>query len=243
MVYSYVIIDSNASSILDLRTALSEYKNFTCSALLNDYGELQNSILKYLPDLVVVNIDDKDNNVFSLINDLYQFLDTLPKIIAVSKDESKAYNAIKAGFFDYWLVSSSDVEIRKTLLRFKRLVIKEQIPATLCLKSYKDYHYLDTNEILYLKADNNSTDFHMRDGRKISAFKTLKSFEEKLPQNFVRVHQSYIINSNHIARINYGKSICTLKNNQRGLPFSRTYREKIDELKELLSKNAISTLS
>jgi DNA-binding LytR/AlgR family response regulator len=114
---------------------------------------------------------------------------------------------------------------------------------TLCLKSYKDFHYLDTDEILYLKADNNSTDFVMKDGSTISAFKTLKTFENKLPKNFVRVHQSYILNINYVSRINYGKSICALKSGKLQLPFSKTYKDNIDSLKKILSKNTITALN
>jgi DNA-binding LytR/AlgR family response regulator len=120
---------------------------------------------------------------------------------------------------------------------------KEETISTLCLKSYKDFHYLNTDEILYLKADNNTTDFIMKDGRTISAFKTLKSFEDKLPKNFIRVHQSYILNINYVSRINYGKAICSLKSGKTQLPFSKSYKENIDSLKKILSKNTISTLN
>ena len=119
----------------------------------------------------------------------------------------------------------------------------ENASQTLCLKSYKDFQYLETDSILYLKADNNATDFIMKDGTTVSAFKTLKTFEEKLPKNFVRIHQSYIININYVSRINFGKSVCALKNGREQLPFSKTYRENVDGLKKILSKNTISTLN
>jgi DNA-binding LytR/AlgR family response regulator len=83
----------------------------------------------------------------------------------------------------------------------------------------------------------------MQDGRTISAYKTLKTFEKKLPDNFIRVHQSYILNVNHVSRINYGKSICALKSGKTQLPFSKSYRQNIDGLKKILSKNTISTLN
>src|SRR5690606_14841014 len=82
------------------------------------------------------------------------------------------------------------------------------------------------------------------DGNVITAFKTLKSFEEQLPKGFVRIHQSYILNSRDVSRINYGKSICTLNHGQgEELPFSKTYKDRIDLLKELLSKNVVNSLN
>jgi len=84
----------------------------------------------------------------------------------------------------------------------------------------------------------------MKDGSIISAFKTLKSFEEKLPKNFIRVHQSYIINSVYVTRINYGKSICSLRcGEEQELPFSKTYKDKVDSLKNMLSKTSAKALN
>ena len=100
------------------------------------------------------------------------------------------------------------------------------------------------NNILYLKSDNNSTDFFMKDGSVVSAFKTLKSFEKQLPGQFIRVHQSYIINSRYVSRINYGKSICSLNYGKvEELPFSKTYKDKVDLLKQTLSKTATKALN
>lgn len=244
MGFRYVIVDSNAASILRIRSILEDMDEFECTNMCNSLDDLQNAVLRELPDVLVLNIDNHANCPFKVVDELHQYLDTLPKIIAISKSKDSSYQAIKSGFFDYWLSPLSPYEARKTLFKLKKgQDIESCKPTTICLKSYKDYHYLNTDEILYLKADNNATDFFMKDGRKISAFKTLKSFEQKLPEEFMRVHQSYIINSKFVSRINYGKSICTLKNNTNGLPFSKSYKEKIDELKALLSKNAINTLS
>lgn len=243
MGFRYVIVDSNTSAILRMRSILEELEDFECISMCNSLRELQNTVFKHLPDIVIINVDETEDCPFKVIDELHQYLDTLPKIIGVSKTTEQAYKAIKSGFFDYWVLPLNEFEARKTLFKLKKGESVNPGPTTICLKSYKDYHYLNTDEILYLKADNNATDFFMKDGRKISAYKTLKSFEQKLPENFMRVHQSYIINSKYVSRINYGKSICTLKNDTNGLPFSKSYKEKIDELKALLSKNAINTLS
>jgi len=81
----------------------------------------------------------------------------------------------------------------------------------------------------------------MKDGSTISAYKTLKTFENQLPENFIRVHQSYILNTNYVSGINYGKSLCFLKVRKTKLPFTKTYKENIEGLKKILSKNTISS--
>ncbi|MEO0572270.1 MAG: LytTR family transcriptional regulator DNA-binding domain-containing protein [Bacteroidota bacterium] len=243
MDYSYAIIDTDAASNLQLQLQLQEYGDFYHTGTAREAEEGLNLVLKTLPDLVIVNLSQNASLVFQMVMQLHQYVEKLPLLIAVSTSRDYAYDAIKGGFFDYWILPHSEFEIRKTIFKLRKHLPKEQLPSTLCLKTYNDYHYLDTGEILYLRADNNSTDFIMRDGQIISAYKTLKTFENSLPKNFMRVHQSYILNTKYVSRINYGKNTCSLRSSKDQLPFSKSYRDKIDELKSLLSKNAIKTLN
>lgn len=241
MEYSYTIIDSDATSNLQLQHYLEDYGDFVCSGEARNCSDGLNAILKYSPDVVFINLNDKAFEYFHMVTELYQYVKNIPILIGISRSKEYAYNAIKNNFFDYWLMPYNEFDIRKTLLRLKKQLPKEDVSHTLCLKSYNDYQYLDTNEILYLKADNNATDFVMKDGSTISAYKTLKTFENKLPENFIRVHQSYILNTNYVSGINYGKSLCFLKVRKTKLPFTKTYKENIEGLKKILSKNTIST--
>ncbi len=240
MEYSYTIIDSDATSNLQLQHYLEDYGDFVCSGEARNCSDGLNAILKYTPDVVFINLNDKAFEYFHMVAELYQYVKNIPILIGISRSKEYAYNAIKNNFFDYWLMPYNEFDIRKTLLRLKKQLPKKDVSHTLCLKSYNDYQYLDTNEILYLRADNNATDFVMKDGSKVSAYKTLKSFENRLPANFIRVHQSYILNTDYVSGINYGKSLCFLKVRKTKLPFTKTYKENIEGLKKILSKNTIS---
>ncbi len=244
MEYRYIIIDSDATSKLQLMHHLEEHGDFDFIGLSKNSGEGLNAILKYSPDVVFINLNGMAADYFQMVTELHQYVTELPLLVGISKSKEYAYQAIKCNFFDYWLMPYNEFDIRKSLLRLKKQTPKEDnTPHTLCLKSYKDYHYVDTNDILYLQADNNATDFVMVDGSRINAYKTLKSFEQQLPKNFVRVHQSYILNTKYVARINYGKAICSLKGKKLQLPFSKTYKENVDGLKKALSKNSISAMN
>ena len=72
--------------------------------------------------------------------------------------------------------------------------------------------------------------------------KPLRLFENQLPSNFIRVHQSYILNTNYVSGINYGKSTCFLKIRKTQLPFSKSYKENIDGLKKDFIKKHDITL-
>ncbi|TAI49038.1 LytR/AlgR family response regulator transcription factor [Flagellimonas allohymeniacidonis] len=244
MDYSYAIIDSDATSRLQLQVYLEEYEELVCAGSAHGPTEGLNTILKFGPDVVLINLNEDSVSYFQMVSELNHYMGALPLIIGYSNSKNYAYNAIKSGFFDYWILPHNEFDIRKTIFRLRKLHPKDSKQSTICLKSYNDYRYLDTKEILYLKSDNNATDFFMRNGEVISAFKTLKSFEQRLPDGFIRIHQSYILNSRYVARINYGKSMCTLrKPTDTTIPFSKKYRERVDLLKEILSKTALRAVN
>ena len=199
-----------------------------------------NLILKSDFNLVFFNIDSKKINIADLLLGIQNSLKSKLKFIALSSKKEKAYEAYKYDFYDFILKPLSELSIRKSLLKFKKKQNKKK-SKTICLKSNKDFRYLCVDEILFLKADNNTTDFHMLDGTVISAYKTLRTFENSLPKNFLRIHKSYIINSNCISRIHYGKSICTLNNYQDKLPFTKTFIDNIDLINNSHYRNVIGS--
>ena len=61
--------------------------------------------------------------------------------------------------------------------------------------------FFDINDIIHLEANSNYTIIHLSNKTKITASKTLKEFEELLPENiFFRTHHSYLINLNYIKK-------------------------------------------
>ena len=240
---SYYIINSDDITSQNLCERFKEFPEFICLGITNDYEKGMNFILKFAPEVVFIDLDSYPKNeigdVFSYCKEINEYIFRRPKYIALSKDISKAYQALKGKFYDYILKPGKELEIRKIILQ---LLKSEQyaLNDTLCLKSYKDYTLLKVEEILFLKADNNATDFVMIEGKTISAFKTLKSFEKILPNSFIRIHHSYIINKKHISRINFGKLKCFLDHNKISLPFSRSYRHNLQIIEELLEQKAIS---
>ncbi|MEC4048000.1 LytTR family transcriptional regulator DNA-binding domain-containing protein [Flavobacterium sp. SUN046] len=123
-------------------------------------------------------------------------------------------------------------ELRKPSLSDSNVapVAQKEKPLVLCIKSYGDYRYINASDICYLHADNNSTDLHLSNGEIITAFKSLKHFESLLKKPFYRIHNSYIVNTDFVSRIHTGNSICYIKNTTTKLPFSKSYKETIDQI-------------
>ena len=125
----------------------------------------------------------------------------------------------------------NDIEVKVTPVIIEKPTVVQQPDKSLviCVKSYGDYRYIDSDDVLYFEADNNSTDIHLNNGEMITAFKTLKHFETVLPPTqFLRIHNSYIINVNQVSRIHTGNTVCYIKNSTTKLPFSKSYKENVD---------------
>ncbi len=246
MNWKYTIIDSEKSTIDILKGRFEAFTDFECVGVSFCYQESVNSILKYTPDVVFINIDGANNrgcfDAIHFINELYQYVIELPKFVAISSTKNYAYDFLKNNFFDYILKPVSELELRKVVSKIKKKSNLNEFNK-LCLKSYKDYRFIEIDEILFLKADNNATDFFMNDDSTVSAYKTLKSFELILPKNFIRIHNSYIINSDYVSRIHFGKSKCNIKNCTYIIPFSRSYKRNVNNLEKSLSKNALNSLN
>lgn len=122
-----------------------------------------------------------------------------------------------------------DVEVKTVTAATSPIAIQKDQSLIICVKSYGDYRYIESEDILYFEADNNSTDIHLNNGEMITAFKTLKHFETVLPDSqFLRIHNSYIINVNQVSRIHTGNTVCYIKNSTTKLPFSKSYKENVD---------------
>jgi two-component system, LytTR family, response regulator len=240
--YSYLIVDDDAEYPAQILNLFESYPDFFCVGIATGHEDAINKILDLQPDIVILEPGGKQSKnglSFSVITDLYQYIDNLPHFIIHTDSTKHAYDAIRAGADDYIVKPLNAIDLRKSILKFKKAFLKSKVintvddaksDETICIKSYSDYQFISLNDIVYLKADNNTTDFYLNNGRKLTAYKTLKHYETSLPINFSRIHNSYIVNINYISRINLGKSLCYLSNSDISISFSKTFKDNIEAI-------------
>ncbi len=242
MKYPYIIIDNDQKIADSIQIALEEQTNYICTGIAKDEQDALDLILERKPRLVFLEPEVPgvccDKTKYSLLTELGKYMTTLPEFIVISKTSDYAIEGIRNRVMDYVLKPFSKSQITRTLMRFEK-DFDQVSDNTLCFKSYGDYRFVDVDEVLYLKADNNTTDFMMSDGSKVEAFKTLKHFQNLLPDHFVRIHNSYIINTHYVSRIHFGKAKCAIKNTNDMIPFSKSYKTNVEEIKDNLSKNSL----
>lgn len=230
MQFSFVLIDESENSTATL-DAIKNYEAFLCVAICSSIEEGMKKILELKPNIVflsVGNTSTSQTHSFSLISELHEYLIDLPTIIVLSATKETAYEAYQRGVSGFLLQPIDEINLQKCLMRYQKT--HKSLATKISIKSNGDYHFINPNDIIYLKADNNTTDFYLKNGKVISAFKTLKHFEQLLPFYFFRIHHSYLINIDFVSRINLGKCNCYLNNNEIILPFSRTYKDNIDAI-------------
>jgi DNA-binding LytR/AlgR family response regulator len=230
MQFSFVLIDDseNSTSMLE---SMKNYEAFLCVAICNSKEEGINRILELKPNIVFLSLGStstSQSNSFSLISELHEYLIDLPTIIVLSTTKEAAYEAYQRGVSGYLVQPIDEIDLQKCIMRYQKT--HKSLAAKISIKSNGDYHFVNPNDIIYLKADSNTTDFYLKNGKEIAAFKTLKHFEQQLPFYFFRIHHSYLINIDYVSRINLGKCNCYLDNNEIILPFSRTYKDNIDAI-------------
>lgn len=241
--YSVVGFDSIATNALS--TKLSRLGSYALVGAEKEPEKLIDIVLANFPNLIFINLDNygiqEFNESMNLMAELYRSNIEKPRLIAMSSSEKWAFNCMQNNFYYYLLNPVDELELQKLNSRLKSsLSISKKTPKKLCIKSYGDYNFIEVEDILYLKADNNTTEIFMANDKKVVAFKTLKHFENILPTSFCRIHQSFIINKTYISRINLGKHQCHLNPLKFGLPFSKSYRKVMTKLAFRLSHDSIS---
>lgn len=231
MRFSFLIIDDDANNVKETLGLFENFPNYFCAGVIKDNQMVINQIIKLEPQLVIVRIPVKPNDsttFFKTITESFQYLERIPCFIALASTPDYALDAIQSGFSDYIVEPLHLHELGKMLFKFEKRNTSK-VATTICIKSYSDYQFVTLQDIAYLKADNNTTDIQMENGKTVNAYKTLKHFESTLPFYFLRIHKSYIVNINHVSRIHFSKSKCYLNYNEI-LPFSLTYKDNIDAI-------------
>lgn len=245
-----IIIDDELSGREVLKALLE--KNCPDVQVLQTLSSIETGLLaikEEKPELVFLDIQMPNGSGFDLLNQL----DSIDfEIIFVTAHDDYAIRAFKYSAVDYLLkplkVSELVDAVSRVRKRMEAPVKHEQLhflaeklnPAKkaalnnkILLPTLGGYHISDVQEVAYCVSESNYTHFHFVDGKSILVSKTLKEFEPiLLEHNFFRIHRSYIINLNCIARYNKGKGGEVIMKDGTALEVSR---EKKDEFLSLFS--------
>ena len=91
--------------------------------------------------------------------------------------------------------------------------------------------YVKITDIVRCEASNNYTTFYLQNGEQVLVCKTLKEFADILkPHQFVRTHQSHLVNQQYVKSYLREDGGTLLLNDQTKVPISRQNREFVKEV-------------
>ncbi|MBN1950546.1 MAG: response regulator transcription factor [Bacteroidales bacterium] len=165
-----------------------------------------------------------------------------PKIIFTTAYEKYALEGYKHSAVDYLLKPFSYPEFLTAVNKAKKIIDLESSAATLVetdnqflfLKSEYKIRRINFGDILYIEGLKDYIKVYLEgESRPVLSINTLKSLEEKLPQDrFMRVHRSFVINLQKISTIERSRIIFS----DKYIPVSDQYKEKFNDF---ISRNFI----
>ena len=209
-----VIIDDETPARNNLKQIITD--NFSYVKIIGEADSVVTGVklLNTLtPDLVLLDINLSDGSGFKLLEKLN---DINFKVVFVTAYDSYAIKAFKFNALDYLLKPVKTDLLSEALEKVEKAVNKNYITQedlklfldnyskndedrTIVINEANKISYIPVKEITKLKGEGNYTKFYLNNGRELTVSKTLKIYQELLPEAlFYRVNQSYIININFV---------------------------------------------
>jgi len=169
------------------------------------------------PDVIFLNIALEDDSFFEMLEQL-EF--SIPKLVFISTHKEYAIKAFKHNAVDFLLkpidFNSIIIAIYKVIKRiemeraFQNQKINNintlnpinQTNDYVAIASLEKIELIPMTDIIFCKADGKYTVFVLSNGNKIMSSRNLGEYGAILDNSyFFRIHNSYIINLRHIAKI------------------------------------------
>ncbi len=211
-----IIIDDEPLQRNQLKTTIEE-----CCPEINliaEFGTGRAALQKipHLPfELLLLDIELGDMTAFDLlaqlpVNDFH--------IIFITAYDDYAIKAFRVNAVDYLLKPVDGKELRLAMTKALSRIFSQNERHDLafdyhlaknrmiCISEHRSFTFIPCEEIIYCHANGNYTDFIYQDpqGREqiTTASNNILSFEQRLSGNaFIRIHQSYLVNSKKIHKL------------------------------------------
>jgi len=118
------------------------------------------------------------------------------RIIFTTAYSEYALQGFELSAMDYLVKPITFKRFLSAVEKFPKLDVQHD--NTLTIKSGYDLHKVLMEEIIFIKSESEYVNYHFKNGKKIMAHQSLSKLAATLPNNFLRVHRSYIINKQKV---------------------------------------------
>lgn len=235
-----VIVEDEINGLNNLKNLLNQHcEGVSVIGEANSVAEgvalLNDKTIK--PDVAFLDISLPDGLVFKLLN---QIRPINFEIIFVTAYEEYAIRACNYSSIAY-ILKPIDPDALKVAV--SRIVLKRQNEMDRRLELFTNHYnnpnafnkmsisavdgiyFVSIRDIMRFEAEDNYTHIYLSNGDRITASKTIKSYEEMLaPYNFYRVHKRHVINLNYMSRFVKGEGGFVIMDDKMEIEVSRRRR-------------------
>lgn len=223
-----IIIEDEPNGLVNLKNLLS--LNSPNVKVVADAGSIAEG-LKLLknpdkqPDIVFLDINLPDGLVFQLLDKLTEIRFEIIFVTAYEKYAMKACNYSCLGYVTKPIDPDELAEAVKRVKKENVNTIDERYKIfkdqyfnpnpfnKICIPSHDKIYLVDVKDIMFMRGEDNLTQFILTDGRKLWCSRTLGNYEYFEDYNFFRIHKNCIVNLNYIEEYVRGDGYVVMADN------------------------------
>lgn len=245
-----MIIDDESNNVENLRTILNTYcHDIDVVADASNADDGIAAIKAHRPDLLFLDIQMPGKSGFDVLR---AFTHIYFEVIFITAYDQYGIQAIKFSALDYLLKPINISELKLAVEKARKKILAKQKDSNIenlleyikagnkdvpkiALPTLQEIMYVKVSDIIRCEASNNYTTFYLQNGEQVLVCKTLKEFAELLtPYNFIRTHQSHLVNLHFVKSLLKEDGGSLLLNDRTKVPISRQNR---DMVKQALGKS------
>lgn len=200
------------------------------------------SIKQQKPDVLLLDIRLGVGSGFDILQQTKA--DNL-NVIFITAYNEYAVKAFKVSAIDYLLKPIDPDDFIEAIEKAHQRLIKDSLEARIdlflhnishketpirkiTLNTAESFHIVEVDQIVYCQADKNYTTFYLKDQAPIVVSKNLREYESLLPAaQFIRSHQSYLVNLQHVIRYEKGDKNHLVTTNDWTVPIALRRKDKV----------------
>jgi two-component system, LytTR family, response regulator len=238
-----ILIDDEVHCLKTLGMLLKEYcSNVQVLEQCNDAATGLKAIELHKPDLVFLDIEMPQMNGFEMLQRLPQINFA---IVFTTGYDQYAIKAFHFSALDYLLKPIEPKELTDAVKKVEEqhhLPMPEQFEMLLkkisgvnsgftkiAVPTAEGFELIAATDVIYFEAQSNYTHIFLKNKNKIIACRTLKNIEDQIQDYnfFVRVHNSYMVNLNEVARYVRGEGGYVVMSNNTSVNVSRSRKDAL----------------
>jgi two-component system, LytTR family, response regulator len=218
-----LIVDDEPLAIKLLENHISKIGDFTLTATAKNAMEAYYVLQTKNIDLMFLDIQMPDLTGVEFLKSLSQ----RPQTVLTTAYREFALEGFELEVIDYLLKPITFERFFKAVTRILKNRTEQTNPEAIIIKANGFQHRIYPDEILYMESQGNDVKIVLKSLQSLITKKNLSEFEQSLKdQNFVRIHRSFIINTNYLSAFNLNEVII----GNFTIPVGRSYKKEFESI-------------